>query len=97
MIIGKAHNWNALRRPTPSATHPLNRDPTKAPPKDVLTTRPSSNIKGNYIFQIHRTSLNIKCQLEDRVPSAMVLPLNPRSLEMLSKVSLTTLHWHHQK
>jgi hypothetical protein len=62
-IIGKALNWKALRRPTPSATNPLNRDPIKAPPKQVLTTR----------------------------PSAMVFPLKPRSIDMLSRVSLTTL------
>lgn len=41
MIIGKAHNWKLLLRPTPSAIHPLNRDPIKAPPKHILTTRPS--------------------------------------------------------
>lgn len=40
IIIGNAHSWNALRRPTPSAIQPLNRDPTKAAPKHVLTTRP---------------------------------------------------------
>lgn len=40
MIIGKAHNWNALRRPTPFPIHPLKIEPTKAPPKHVLTTNP---------------------------------------------------------
>ena len=40
IIIGNAHSWNALRWPTPSRTQPLNRDPTKAPPKHVLTTKP---------------------------------------------------------
>lgn len=41
IIIGKAHNWNALRRPSPSAIQPLNTDPRKAPPRHVLTTKPS--------------------------------------------------------
>lgn len=40
IIIGNAHSWNALRCPTPSRIQPLNRDPTKAPPKHVLTTKP---------------------------------------------------------
>lgn len=40
-IIGKAHNWNALLRPSPSAIQPLNTDPRKAPPRHVLTTKPS--------------------------------------------------------
>nr|AFK44584.1 unknown [Lotus japonicus] len=42
MIIGNTHNWKLLLRPTPSAIHPLNRDPIKAPPKHILTTRPSA-------------------------------------------------------
>jgi hypothetical protein len=42
IIIGKAQSWNALRRPTPSAIQPLNIDPTNAPPRHVLTTRPSN-------------------------------------------------------
>ena len=40
IIMGNAQSCNALRRPTPSAIQPLNRDPRKAPPKHVLTTRP---------------------------------------------------------
>lgn len=45
MIIGKAHNWRALLRPRPSDIQPLNIQPTNAPPKHVLTTKPSDNNK----------------------------------------------------
>jgi len=50
-IIGKAHNWKVLRRPTPSAIQPLSRHPMKAPPRHILTTRPSfERGKINFIY-----------------------------------------------
>ena len=50
IIIGNAHSCNALRRPSPSPITPLNRDPRKAPPKDVLTTRPLFKEKTRLLF-----------------------------------------------
>jgi hypothetical protein len=44
IIIGKAHNWKALRRPTASAIQPLSKHPKKAPPRHMLTTRPTFEI-----------------------------------------------------
>lgn len=45
MIIGKAHNCNDLLRPSPSDIQPLNREPTNAPARHVLTTKPLDHNK----------------------------------------------------
>lgn len=56
MSRGKAHNWKALRRPTPSAIQPLAKHPRKAPARQVLTTKPvyyNINIT-HWIYRINK-------------------------------------------
>ena len=43
--MGSADNWKALRRPNPSAIEPLKTQPTKAPPRHALTTKPKLKVK----------------------------------------------------
>lgn len=40
IIIGIAHNWKALLRPSPSDIQPLNKELRSAPARHVLTTKP---------------------------------------------------------
>jgi hypothetical protein len=95
MIMGSALSWNALRRPNASATEPLNRQPMKAPPKHMLTTSPAHTQKEGEFLRVNWLPKKDKPSDLQRdyavVPSASVFPAKPRSVEMLSSGSFTTL------
>lgn len=96
-IMGNAANWKALHRPIPSAIDPLNKHPTRAPPKHILTTSPASKDKSDthctHKSQANPSNLKSKAIFEQSILSANAFPAKPRSIEMLSRGSLTTLPW----
>lgn len=59
IIMGNAQSCNALRRPTPSAIQPLSRDPRKAPPKHVLTTRPLFKENMRLLLFFQKTQIKV--------------------------------------
>lgn len=91
--MGSALSWNARRLPIPSAMDPLNRHPTNAPPRQMLTTRPET--QDTQLLPCPITS-NFTRIVAAYLPSARVFPAKPRSVEMLSSGSFTTLHQTNQ-
>lgn len=91
--MGSALSWNARRLPIPSAMDPLNRHPTNAPPRQMLTTRPET--QDTQLLPCPITT-NFTRIVAAYLPSARVFPAKPRSVEMLSSGSFTTLHQTNQ-